>query len=63
MIDWAAMLVMLLILSGCADETSNKQWDDIDYSRVHGAARENDPAYTAPSVIGCVDDDLYNCNK
>lgn len=58
----AYILVMLLALSGCAGEASNKQWDDIDYSKVHKPATENDPAYTAPSVIGCVDDDLYNCS-
>jgi len=52
----------LIMLAGCAPPHS--QWDDIDYSSVYKKAQENDPNYTPPiqSVVGCVDDDLYNCN-
>ena len=56
-----SVLAMLLTTSGCAKRRSS--WDSPDYSRVYQRAHENDSGYTAPSVLNCVDDDLYNCNK
>ncbi len=63
MIDYKPIAAAaLLLLAGCAP-SRHSEWDDIDYSRVYQRARENDPSYTAPTVVGCVDDDLYNCNQ
>jgi len=58
----AAMLFIVLIIAGCADQKRKAQWNDIDYSKVRDrTARDNDNNYTQPSVISCVDDDLINC--
>lgn len=55
----------LLLL--CACQSNNSEWSQIDYGRI---ARENyymqnDQYYVQPppSVIGCVDDDLQNCQQ
>ena len=57
------MLLMALLFTGCGNSApASNPWEDIDYSKVHQPTTENDPAYTAPSVVGCVDDDLYNCS-
>ena len=58
-------LATSVILLGCSGETKNS-WDDIDYTRIarQNQGRENDTNYVPPvSVLGCSDDDLYNCNK
>lgn len=54
-----------LMLVACKSNTT--EWSGIDYQKV---ARENyrlqnDQFYTPPppSVIGCVDDDLQNCQN
>lgn len=54
------------LLSGCGNGSSaaaHNEWQNIDYSSVYRKAgqRENDSGYVQPSVVGCVDDDLYNC--
>ena len=53
----------LCVLAGCGGKTSRSQWEDIDYTPVYRAyeGHQNDTRYTQPSIIGCVDDDLYNC--
>ena len=56
-----SVLAVLCTTGGCAKRRSS--WDSPDYSRVYQRARENDSGYTAPSVLNCVDDDLYNCNR
>lgn len=56
-------LLLLLACAACAPQR-NDDWSGIDYSKVYKAAgerRDVDSGYKAPSVIGCVDDDLYNC--
>lgn len=35
---------------------------DLDYSRIKQAVHENDSSYSMPTIVGCIDDDLYNCN-
>jgi hypothetical protein len=55
-------IIPMMLLAGCGP--SNKDvWSDIDYAKVarENYRRENDSAYTPPHVLGCVDDDLYNC--
>lgn len=52
------LLLAVLTLASCAKKTS--VWDG-NYGRVYERAGENDSSYTAPSVAGCVDDDLFNC--
>lgn len=58
----ALLLLSLLALSGCSKPGAD-EWSHIDYARIarENYRRENDAAYTPPRVIGCVDDDLYNC--
>ena len=59
--DCASAKMMMLCLLLCACAKSNSNWD-IDYSSVYRAGnREIDSGYQQPSVIGCVDDDLFNC--
>lgn len=51
-----------LAASACAGKKD--EWSDIDYSKVYRAAgerRDIDSGYKSPTVLGCVDDDLYNC--
>ena len=55
-----SLVAVLCITDGCAKRKS--EWDSPDYSRVYQRARENDSAYKVPSVVNCVNDDLYNCN-
>jgi hypothetical protein len=54
--------VASFLLPACASQQKN-QWENIDYSPVYKAYGDqgNDAGYTPPSVLGCVDDDLYNC--
>lgn len=56
-----AALMLCMVLAACGGGRKN-EWD-IDYSSVYRAyeGRQYDNSYSAPSVIGCVDDDLYNC--
>jgi hypothetical protein len=60
----ALAILTLLPLTACSRAGSN-EWENIDYSRIarENYRRENDAAYTPPTVSGCVDDDLYNCNR
>lgn len=56
--------VMVLFACGACAQQKQNTWDNIDYSKVYKAAgerRDIDTGYRAPSVVGCVDDDLYNC--
>jgi hypothetical protein len=58
-----APLLLIFMLAACANYKQQKEWDDIDYSKVRGrGAYENDNNYVIPSVLSCIDDDLYNCN-
>ena len=62
---FALTMVALITVSAC-ERVGKNEWEDLDYSRVSSQYRnrENDSSYTPPpSVIGCVDDDLYNCNR
>lgn len=54
------VICMSLMLAACTQHPSD--WDNIDYSRIarDNQRRENDRNYV-PTVIGCADDDLYNC--
>ena len=54
-----SMAISAFILFAC-ERTGKNEWEDLDYSKIH-RYRENDAGYTAPSVLNCVDDDLYNC--
>ncbi len=56
--------ILLCLLMACAPK--HNEWQDIDYSSVYrrSGERENDSGYTPPrsgSIMGCVDEDLYNC--
>jgi hypothetical protein len=53
----------LCVVTACAGGGQASRWENIDYTPVYRAyeKRQNDAGYTAPSVVGCVDDDLYNC--
>lgn len=53
---------MLITCNACASGKKD-DWSNIDYSNVYKAAgeRDVDTGYRPPSVIGCVNDDLYNC--
>jgi hypothetical protein len=57
-------LLCVMALTQCGSGGGRaSQWQDIDYSKVYRArSGDNDSGYVAPSVINCVDDDLYNCN-
>jgi hypothetical protein len=53
---------LALSVSACAAPKKRSTWDDIDYSKVRNrSARENDGSYIPPSVVSCMDDDLFNC--
>ena len=59
-----AMLVLTALVLFACERNGKNEWEDIDYSKIarENYRRENDSAYVPPpSVIGCVDDDLYNC--
>ena len=59
----ALIILTVLVLTGC-QRNGQDEWEDIDYGRIarENYRRENDNAYIPPpTVIGCVDDDLYNC--
>ena len=56
--------VMMLFACGACAQKGGDDWSNIDYSKVYRAAgerRDNDARYKSPSVLGCVDDDLFNC--
>jgi hypothetical protein len=55
-------LSVFLACSACA-ESRKSEWRDIDYSNVYRSAgqRQIDNNYQQPSVVGCVNDDLYLC--
>ena len=61
---WLLFLCALpvVLLSGCK-HSSNDDWRNIDYARIarDNYRLENDTQYVPPNVLGCVDDDLYNC--
>ena len=50
-----------VVAGACAPK--NSEWQDLNYSSVYRKAkmRELDTFYTLPSTIGCMDEDLYNC--
>jgi hypothetical protein len=54
---------MLLVTMAACSGSRNSQWDNLDYAAIARAhqARENDSGYRQPSIVSCVDDDLYNC--
>lgn len=57
-----SMIMVMCVLVDCAPRGND--WQNIDYSSVYRRAKgyENDSSYTPPrSVLGCVDEDLYNC--
>ena len=59
------LAMILLTLDGCA-KNGKSEWENLDYARIarENYRRENDATYVPPpSVSGCVDDDLYNCNR
>lgn len=53
------LLSSVVLLPACAKKKS--AWDGT-YEKVYQRRGENDSSYKAPSVVSCVDDDLYNCN-
>lgn len=57
--------IVLSVLFACTACGPGKQdaWANIDYSKVYKAAsqRSIDDTYRQPSVVGCVNDDLYMC--
>lgn len=58
----ASYMMTLCVVTACGGG-KHDQWKDIDYRSVYKAyeQRQIDTGYTQPSIIGCVDDDLYNC--
>lgn len=59
------LCVTPLLLCACEREGKNV-WSDIDYARIarENHRQENDSYYVPPpSVLGCTDDDLYNCRR
>lgn len=62
---YSLVLPALLALGAC-EKVGKNEWSDIDYARVarENYNRENDKFYVPPpSVLGCTDDDLYNCRR
>ena len=59
----AFLLIAVMLLPAC-EKVGKNDWSNIDYARVarENHRRENDGNYVPPpSVLGCTDDDLYNC--
>ena len=56
--------VLTLLLLGACEKNGKNEWEDLYYARIarENYRRENDRGYTPPTVSGCVDDDLFNCN-
>lgn len=55
--------ITLMVLTQCSGAKQSSQWDNIDYSKVRNRdSYENDRNYRLPTVSGCTNDDLYNCN-
>ena len=64
MISRLVLIVILALPLAACSRNGADEWEDIDYAKIarDNYRRENDSAYVPPpSVIGCVDDDLYNC--
>jgi len=62
----AVPTVMSIILFSACAPNNGDVWEDIDYAKIahDNYVSENDVTYIAPpSVVGCVDDDLYNCKR
>lgn len=59
----ASYMMSICLATACAGGSKSNRWEDIDYTPVYKAYenRQNDTGYVPPSVVGCVDDDLYNC--
>lgn len=58
-------LAVLLIAALCScTQNRRSEWDTLDYTGVYQANRgyENDSRYSQPSVLSCIDEDLYNCH-
>jgi hypothetical protein len=55
------LVLVCLISSACASQAD--AWKNLDYKSVYIRAknRENDPNYQQPTNVGCMDEDLYNC--
>jgi len=59
------LFIAFLLLPAC-EKVGKNDWSNIDYARVarENYRRENDSNYVPlPSVLGCTDDDLYNCRS
>ena len=57
------MVAVSLACTACTGGNRSNEWEDIDYSKVYNRAgqRDIDADYKKPSIVGCVDDDLFNC--
>lgn len=59
-------VLLAVTLTAACEKVGKNEWSEIDYSKVarENYQRQNDTAYVPPpSVLGCVDDDLMNCNR
>lgn len=60
----ACALIALWLLPACSGG-GRSEWDNIDYSGIarDNWRRENEVNYVppVPTVINCIDEDLYNC--
>ncbi len=64
--SWVFVCLTLVMLLPACEKEGKDVWNDIDYARIarDNYRRENDSSYIPPpSVIGCTDDDLYNCSR
>ena len=56
-------VVLAFVITACGHPEKN-EWEGMNYDKIvrDNYRRENDSSYVPPpSVVGCVDDDLYNC--
>jgi hypothetical protein len=62
--SFSTTMTALLLITACSGGNKN-EWDKLDYSNVYrkAAQRDNDTRYSAPTVVGCLDEDLYNCSR
>jgi hypothetical protein len=60
---YCIILSIAIGLAACSQNSRRSEWDSIDYTRVYERqrSRENDSSYRQPTVVGCMDDDLFNC--
>ena len=58
-------VIAMLLVVACSGMPGKKhsEWDDLDYSKIARERYDNDYQYKPPTALGCVDDDLYNCNS